>query len=101
MIATETAVRRLNFLVNGTWGQSSDRSRHPITNPSTGDVIAQVPYATEPDVDRTARAAHAAFLQWREVPVVDRVQVLYRYKALLDRNADEIARILSTENVKT
>jgi malonate-semialdehyde dehydrogenase (acetylating)/methylmalonate-semialdehyde dehydrogenase len=101
MIATETAVRTLKFFVNGSWEELSGRTLHPITNPATGDVIAQVPYATAEDVDRTARAAHAAFLQWREVPVVDRVQVLYRYKTLLDRHADEIARILSTENGKT
>jgi malonate-semialdehyde dehydrogenase (acetylating)/methylmalonate-semialdehyde dehydrogenase len=101
MIATETAVRKLKFFVNGTWEELGGSSLHPITNPATGDVIAQVPYATAEDVDRTARAAHAAFLQWRDVPVVDRVQVLYRYKTLLDRHADEIARILSTENGKT
>jgi malonate-semialdehyde dehydrogenase (acetylating)/methylmalonate-semialdehyde dehydrogenase len=64
-------------------------------------VIAQVPYATADDVDRAARAAHAAFLKWREVPVVERVQVLYRYKSLLDRHTEEIARILTTENGKT
>ena len=101
MIATETAVRKLKFFVNGSWEERGGSSLHPITNPATGDVIAQVPYATAEDVDRTARAAHAAFLQWREVPVVDRVQVLYRFKTLLDRHADEIARILSTENGKT
>jgi malonate-semialdehyde dehydrogenase (acetylating)/methylmalonate-semialdehyde dehydrogenase len=64
-------------------------------------VIAQVPDATADDVDRTARAAHAAFLKWREVPVVERVQVFYRYKDLLEKHAGEIARILSTENGKT
>ncbi len=101
MIATETAVRKLKFFVNGSWEERGGSSLHPITNPATGDVIAQVPYATAEDVDRTARAAHAAFLEWRDVPVVDRVQVLYRYKTLLDRHADEIARILSTENGKT
>jgi malonate-semialdehyde dehydrogenase (acetylating)/methylmalonate-semialdehyde dehydrogenase len=52
-------------------------------------------------VDRTARAAHAAFLKWREVPVVERVQVFYRYKDLLEKHAGEIARILSAENGKT
>src|SRR5947208_2300322 len=101
MIATETAVRKLKFFVNGSWEESSGGSLHPVTNPATGAVIAQVPYATAADVDRTARAAHAAFLAWRDVPVVGRVQVLYRYKTLLDRHADGIARILSTENGKT
>ena len=64
-------------------------------------MIAQVPYANAEDVDRTARDAHAAFLKWREVPVVDRVQVFYRYKDLLEKHAAEIARILSAENGKT
>src|SRR5438094_639423 len=104
MMTTETAVRTLKFFVNGSWDESPGRSLHPITNPASGEVIAQVPYAASDDVDRAARAAraaHAAFLRWRDVPVVDRVQVLYRYKALLDRHSDEIAGILSMENGKT
>jgi malonate-semialdehyde dehydrogenase (acetylating) / methylmalonate-semialdehyde dehydrogenase len=98
MIASD--VRTLKFLVNGNW-ETSKSARHPVTNPSTGEVIAQVPYATAAEVDRVVRAAHDAFLKWREVPVVDRVQVMYRYKSLLEKNADEAARILSTENGKT
>src|SRR5450755_735391 len=101
MIASETAVRTLQFYTNGNWHGGPARDLHPVTNPATGQVIAQVPYATSEDVDSTARAAHAAFLKWREVPVVDRVQVFYRYKDLLEKHATEIAHILSTENGKT
>jgi len=96
MIATET----LQFYVNGKWEESSGET-HPVMNPAAGEVIAHVPYATAAEVDRVAKLAHAAFLKWREVPVVDRVQVLYRYKALLEKHTDEVARILSTENGKT
>ncbi len=74
---------------------------HPVTNPATGEVIAEIPYADEADVDRVVRTAHAAWLKWREIPVVERVQVLYRYKALLEKHTDEIARILTNENGKT
>ena len=101
MTATEAAIQTVRFFVNGSWEPPGDRELHPITNPATGRVIAQVPYATAEDVDRAARAAHAAFLKWREVPVVDRVQVFYRYKDLLEKHAAEISRILSTENGKT
>src|SRR5712692_644353 len=101
MIATATEVRTLKFYVNGRWEEARGRALHPVMNPSTGEVIAQVPYATAEDIDRVARAAHEAFLKWREVPVVDRVQVFYRYKDLLEKHQDEIARILSTENGKT
>ena len=101
MTAAETAIQTVKFFVNGRWEAPGERVFYPIANPATGQVIAQVPYATAEDVDRTARAAHAAFLKWREVPVVDRVQVFYRYKSLLEKHAEEIARTLSTENGKT
>ena len=100
MIATETEVQELSFLVNGTHQKGRPESFRDIVNPSNGDVIARVPYANEAEVDHAVKAAHAAFLKWREVPVVDRVQVLYRYKLLLEKHADEIARILSNENGK-
>ncbi len=101
MTAAESSVPALRFYINGKWEDVPGRELHAVTNPATGRVIAQVPYAANEDVDRAARAAHEAFLKWREVPVVDRVQVLYRYKNLLEKHADEVARILSTENGKT
>jgi malonate-semialdehyde dehydrogenase (acetylating)/methylmalonate-semialdehyde dehydrogenase len=101
MIATETSVKTLKFYVNGQWEEAAGTTTHPITNPATGEVIARVPYATAAQVDRVARLAHDAFLKWREVPVIDRVQVFYRYKTLLEKHAEEVARILSTENGKT
>jgi malonate-semialdehyde dehydrogenase (acetylating)/methylmalonate-semialdehyde dehydrogenase len=101
MIATESKVGTVSFYVNGAWEQPDGCARQPIANPATGAVLAEVPYATADDVDRAVRAAHEAFLKWREVPVVDRVQVLYRYKALLEEHAGEIAAILTRENGKT
>jgi malonate-semialdehyde dehydrogenase (acetylating) / methylmalonate-semialdehyde dehydrogenase len=101
MIATGTAVGTVSSYVNGVWEKLDGRTMGAVTNPATGEKIAEVPYATEADIDRAVTAAHAAFLKWRDVPVVDRVQVLYRYKTLLDQHADEIAATLTRENGKT
>jgi malonate-semialdehyde dehydrogenase (acetylating)/methylmalonate-semialdehyde dehydrogenase len=100
MALAEAGIASTNFLIDGKW-QSSDRDLHPITNPSTGAVIGQVPFASAQDVDRAVRAAHEAFIEWREIPVVDRVQPLYRFKDLLEKNALQLARTLSSENGKT
>ena len=100
MATIEAAVHTVSSLVNGKW-ESSNQNLHPITNPATGETIAQLSYATSADVDRAAAAAHRAFLAWREVPVVDRVQPLYRFKTLLEKHSAEMARTLSTENGKT
>jgi len=101
MIATETKVGTVSFYINGAWERPEGRKMGAVMNPATGAVLAEVPFATDSDVDRAVRAAHLAFLKWRDVPVVDRVQVLYRYKTLLDKNADELAAILTRENGKT
>ena len=45
------------FYIDGKWEDAQERAHHPITNPSTGDVMADVPYATAADIDRTARVA--------------------------------------------
>lgn len=101
MIATESAVQKIGFYINGSWERPHATNLHPVTNPAAGRVIAEVPYATEADVDRAVRTAHDAFLKWRDVPVVDRVQVLYRFKMLLEKHAAELAAILTSENGKT
>jgi malonate-semialdehyde dehydrogenase (acetylating)/methylmalonate-semialdehyde dehydrogenase len=101
MIAAVPEVRTLSYYINGNWEEARGRTLQPVTNPATGAVIGQVPFATADDIDRAAKAAHAAFLSWRQVPVIDRVQVLYRYKTLLEKHANDVAATLTAENGKT
>ncbi len=101
MISTESALGLVGFYINGVWEKPHGRGTLPVTNPATGNVVAEAPYASEADVDRAVRSAHEAFLKWREVPVVDRVQVLYRFKTLLEEHAAEVAATLTRENGKT
>ena len=101
MTATDTAVTTIGYYIAGKWEAPQGRVLHPVINPATGKTMAETPYATEADVDRVVRNAHEAFLKWRDVPVVDRVQPLYRFKTLLEKHATEVAAILTSENGKT
>jgi len=101
MIATESPLKTVSFYVNGKWTNAESRPVMPITNPANGREIAQVAYASEADVNRTVELAHQAYLKWRDVPVVERVQPLYRYKALLEKHANDLAATLTAENGKT
>jgi malonate-semialdehyde dehydrogenase (acetylating)/methylmalonate-semialdehyde dehydrogenase len=101
MIASQPSVQTVSFYINGQWEDAGNRRLMPVTNPATGAEIAQVAYATADDVDRVVKAAHAAFLKWRDVPVVERMQPLYRYKMLMEKHANELAATLTTENGKT
>src|ERR1017187_1480241 len=51
----------VKFYTNGSWEDGPGRTLHPITNPATGEVIAQVPYANADDVDRSEE--HTSELQ--------------------------------------
>jgi malonate-semialdehyde dehydrogenase (acetylating)/methylmalonate-semialdehyde dehydrogenase len=97
--ATATEAIEVKSFIEGSWASPRGQLQ-PVINPANGETIGNVNYATAADVDRAARAAHKAFLSWREVPVVDRVQPLYKYKALLEKHSREIARILTLENGK-
>jgi len=101
MIATESKTGTISYYINGAWDSPPGRALHQITNPATGAVIGEVPYADESDIGRAVGAAHDAFLKWRETPVVDRVQVLYRFKALLEKHHADVAAVLTRENGKT
>ncbi len=86
MIATDATIAFVSFYINGQWVRPEGRTAGAVYNPATGPQLAEVPYANDADVDEAVRTAHEAFLKWRDVPVVDRVQVLYRYKALLEKH---------------
>ena len=90
----------LNF-VAGSWHRAGASSSAEVRNPATDGVLARVPLSAGEEVDRVVRAGAEAFPAWRETPVVERVQPLYRFKALLEEHKDEIGRIITEECGKT
>ncbi len=70
-------------LIGGTW-TTPERETLPVYNPATGEVIEQVPLGTADDVDAAVRAATQAYATWSQTPVMDRAQLMFRFKALLE-----------------
>jgi malonate-semialdehyde dehydrogenase (acetylating)/methylmalonate-semialdehyde dehydrogenase len=89
-----------NF-VGGEWQSPTPANWHDLTNPATGDPLGRVPMCGTTEVSEAVRAAREAFPKWRETPVVQRARYLFKFKALLEQNFDEIARIVTQENGKT
>jgi malonate-semialdehyde dehydrogenase (acetylating)/methylmalonate-semialdehyde dehydrogenase len=71
-----------------------------VFDPATGAVSAHVAFATVAQVDAAVQAAVRALPAWTETPPAHRARVLFRYKALLDAHADELARLISREHGK-
>ncbi|MEQ5819680.1 CoA-acylating methylmalonate-semialdehyde dehydrogenase [Halomonas sp. SCS19] len=89
----------VNHWING---QDLEASRHlPVTNPATGETIRQVADGNADTVKAAIDAAQAAFPAWRDTPPAKRAQVMYRFKALLERDADRLVQLISEEHGKT
>ncbi len=100
-VASTTDVQTLDNFIGGRWVSSRTSDYFQVHNPAVGDVIGRTPLSTAVDVDAAVQAATRAFPSWRDTPVNTRVQVLYRFKAALEQNFQELARIVTTEHGKT
>ncbi|HEX7153679.1 MAG TPA: CoA-acylating methylmalonate-semialdehyde dehydrogenase [Thermoanaerobaculia bacterium] len=78
----------------------SSRQHLDVHDPSSGEVISRVPLSGAEDVDRAAQAAKAALAGWSATPIKERAQVFYRYKALLERDLESLAQLITEENGK-
>lgn len=87
--------------IAGSWRELEEGPAAEVHNPATGEAIARVPLSPEAEVDRAAKAAAEAFPEWRRTPAVERVQYLFKLKALLEENFDSIARTITLECGKT
>ncbi len=72
----------------------------PVHNPATGAVIAHVPMSGSSDLDAAVSAAQAALPAWRALTMKDRVQVLYRYRTLVEKHMDELSQLIVEEHGK-
>ncbi|HKG04477.1 MAG TPA: CoA-acylating methylmalonate-semialdehyde dehydrogenase [Conexibacter sp.] len=71
-----------------------------VTDSATGAVVAQVPFADEALVDQTVAAARIAADDWGRMSVAKRTRILFRFRELLDRHVDDLARIVTREHGK-
>jgi len=81
--------------VAGTSGRTS-----PVFNPATGLHTADVDLAAKDEVNRAVAAAKAAAREWRTASLSRRSTVLFAFRELLAANADELAKIVTSEHGK-
>ncbi|MAF65868.1 MAG: methylmalonate-semialdehyde dehydrogenase (CoA acylating) [Planctomycetes bacterium] len=92
---------RLQNHIDGAWIDSDAAEVFEVTNPASGEVIGLTPLCGGDEVDAAVRAAARAYPDWRRTPVEERIQPLFRLKALLEEHAEELATIVTRENGKT
>ncbi|MSO48036.1 MAG: aldehyde dehydrogenase family protein, partial [Thermoleophilia bacterium] len=96
-----TATKILPNYINGGWVPSTSSELLDISNPATGEVLAQVPLSGANDVDAAVQAARAAFPAWKATSTIERARWLFGFREQLVQRADEIAATATREMGKT
>jgi malonate-semialdehyde dehydrogenase (acetylating) / methylmalonate-semialdehyde dehydrogenase len=99
-MTTAQTTNLLNY-IGGDWRPGSSSESANIFNPATAEVLAKASLADATDVNAAVSAASAAFPAWRRTPPQNRIQFLFKFRALLEQHGDEIARLTTEENGKT
>jgi len=88
------------LFIDGEWTGGASGATLPIVNPANGASIGSVAKAEIADLDRAAEAAMRGFGIWRETPAHERAETLNRAAAILRRDAEKTAQLMSLEQGK-
>ncbi|MEE9451540.1 MAG: aldehyde dehydrogenase family protein, partial [Gammaproteobacteria bacterium] len=72
-----------------------------IFNPAIGEAVRNVVFADAQIVDQAVVSAQAAFSAWASTPVSRRVNILFKFRQLLEQHIEEIAALVTEEHGKT
>ena len=87
--------------VYGEWRPSTATDSLAVINPATGEELGRTPLSPAAEIDQAVQAALQAFRGWRQVPVTDRVQFLFKLKPMLEDHFEDLARTVTLECGKT
>lgn len=86
--------------INGKWRSSDGDNSIPVVNPATEEVIADVPVATESEIQAALDAANGAKREWDQLPAAERGEHLRDIAAVMDSHSEELAELVVEEQGK-
>lgn len=89
----------VGHFINGESSNAAERTQD-VFNPATGQVTKQVTLASKETVEQAISAAHAAYPGWRNTPPAKRAKIMFRFKQLLEENAEKICALIGEEHGK-
>jgi malonate-semialdehyde dehydrogenase (acetylating)/methylmalonate-semialdehyde dehydrogenase len=91
----------VKMLLDGQFIESRSNEWHDVVNPATQEVLAQVPFATDDELNAAVAAAKRAYATWKNTPLAARARVMLKLQALVREHMSRIAQTLSAEQGKT
>jgi len=90
----------IEHFVDGKIFKGNSKKTGKVFNPATGEQTSEVKLATTADVNKSIEFAKKAFLSWSQKTPLFRARVLFKFKELIEKNSDELTRIIVSEHGK-
>ena len=97
---SDPALLKTRAYINGEWQDADSGETVPVTNPATGEVIAEVAKCSTAETRRAIEAAEAAFPEWRSRTAKERAACLRKWFNLMMEAQEDLALIMTTEQGK-
>src|SRR5450755_1924690 len=91
----------VKMLLQGKFIESQTNEWHDVVNPATQEVLAQVPFATDAEINAAVASACQAYKTWKNTPLANRARIMLKLQALVREHMSRIAQTLSAEQGKT
>jgi len=100
MTGTLEQVKSYQQFIGGEWVDAASGETLTVENPANEQAVARVPASGQEDVDRAVTAAATAFESWQKTTPQERMTLLLKLADIVDQNADELARLESSQTGK-
>ncbi len=93
-------MKSIFHFVDGKEFKGDSKRESNIYNPATGEVQAKVKLASRADVKSAVESAARAFPDWADTPSLSRARILFKFKELIEKNSDELTKLIVSEHGK-
>ncbi|MDM1246620.1 NAD-dependent succinate-semialdehyde dehydrogenase [Acinetobacter sp. R933-2] len=100
MQLTNTTLFKEQVFIDGQWVNAHDNKTFAVTNPATGEIIANIASVAAQQVEQAVAAADTALATWKLTTAKERSLLLKKWYQLIIENQEDLAMILSTEQGK-
>ena len=90
----------IEHFIDGKITKGSSKKTSKVFNPATGEQTSEVNLASKTDVDLAIQKAKQAFTVWSVKPPAQRARIIFKFKELIEKNSDEIIKLIVSEHGK-
>ena len=93
-------MKTIEHFVGGKLFSGDSKRVGKVFNPATGEQSSEVKLASTKDVNQAVENAQKAFEPWANTTPLQRARVMFKFKELIEKNSDELTKIIVSEHVK-